>query len=99
MFQRCLKLGLAIALIVVVLPLVAQPASAQWQVDTKDGKGFFKFGLLLQGQYEALESTTAAGVSDTAQNLFLRRARLIFGGKYEKVSFFVETDSPNIGKY
>lgn len=100
MSTRCLKLALAIALVAIVLPIVAMPASAQWQIETKDGKGLFKFGLLVQGQYEALESESATtGVKDTAQNLFVRRARLIFGGKYDKISYFVETDSPNLGKY
>ena len=97
MARRCF--GLVLASIAIVLPLVATPAAAQWQIETKDGKGLFKFGVLLQGQYEAFQSEDASGATDVAQNLFLRRARLIFGGTYEKISFFVETDSPNIGKY
>lgn len=99
MLERCFKFVVAIGWIALAAPLVAPPVFAQWQIETKDGKGLFKFGLLLQGQYEALESEDAAGNGETAQNLFLRRARLIVGGKYEKISFFVETDSPNLGKY
>ena len=43
-------------------------------------------------------SETSAS-DDTTQNLFIRRIRLLFGGQVAKnVSFFVETDSPNLGK-
>jgi hypothetical protein len=42
--------------------------------------------------------TTADGQA-TSKNLFLRRIRLIAGGRVtEKLSFFIDTDSPNLGK-
>jgi hypothetical protein len=34
-----------------------------------------------------------------AQNLFLRRARLLVGGQVAKnITFFIETDNPNLGR-
>jgi hypothetical protein len=75
---------------------VATPASAQWQVDAKDGKASLKVGLLLQSQFEALETADGSG---TSSNLFVRRVRLLFGGKIsDKWTYFFETDSPNVGK-
>ncbi len=91
-------IGAAFLALVTFLPTDAR---AQLQVDSKDGKGSIKLGLLLQGQYEAIKTEYGTAPDQTtnwAQNLFLRRLRLIFGGKYDKVSFFVETDSPNLGK-
>lgn len=56
----------------------------------------FKLGVLGQFQAEWLEDPTA---DDTTQNLFIRRVRLLFGGQVAKnVTFFVETDAPNLGK-
>jgi len=89
-----------VALFLAVVSLPSTDTRAQWQVDSKDGKANFKFGLLLQGQYQGLQSEVAStGETYWSQNLFIRRARLIFAGKFEKVSFFVETDSPNLGKW
>jgi len=56
----------------------------------------FKFGFLLQPQADWLQNPANDSYS---QNLFLRRARLIVGGQVAKnVTFFFETDSPNLGK-
>lgn len=74
----------------------AAPAGAQWQMDTKDGQASIKLGFLAQPQLETL--TTADG-NNTSTNLFLRRFRILFGGKVsDKWLFFFETDSPNLGK-
>jgi hypothetical protein len=55
-----------------------------------------KLGVLGQVQGDWLEDPTT---DDYAQNLFIRRIRLIFGGQVAKnVTFFVETDTPNLGK-
>jgi hypothetical protein len=44
-------------------------------------------------------STRRAGSQGYQQNLFLRRARLIMGGDFgNQISFFFETDDPNLGK-
>ncbi len=50
------------------------------------------------GQFQAdwLEDPAA---DDTTQNLFIRRVRLLFAGQVAKnVTFFIETDAPNLGK-
>ena len=76
--------------------LWAAPASAQWQIESKDGKANLKIGFLAQPQLETLET---ADEQATSANLFIRRLRLLFGGAVsERWSFFIETDSPNIGK-
>src|ERR1051326_7255211 len=56
----------------------------------------FKLGLL--GQFQA-ESLDDAGTDAQTNNVFVRRLRLMFGGQVAKnVTFFVETDTPNLGK-
>jgi hypothetical protein len=86
----------AVTLLVTAAVFSARPASAQWQIDSKDGKSNIKIGFLAQPQFEALDTADA---TDTAYNMYLRRIRLIFGGKVaDKWTFFVETDSPNLGK-
>ena len=56
-----------------------------------------KLGILAQGQ---AEWDDAADAKSTSQNLYLRRFRILFGGQItNKLSFFFETDSPNLGKY
>jgi hypothetical protein len=71
------------------------------QVVLKNEDVTFKFGV--QGQFWAnwaQDSTAAsAGAQGYQQNLYLRRARLLMGGDIGKdISFFLETDSPNLGK-
>jgi hypothetical protein len=74
----------------------SRPAAAQWQIESKDGKSNIKVGLLVQPQLEVVDTPDAA---DQSKNLFLRRIRIIFGGKIsDRWTFFVETDSPNLGK-
>lgn len=81
---------------VVAVAASARPAAAQWQIDSKDGKSNIKFGFLAQPQLEVIDTTDGSGQS---KNMFLRRIRLLFGGQIaEKWTFFVETDSPNLGK-
>lgn len=74
----------------------SRPAAAQWQIESKDGKASLKFGFLAQPEFEALETPDTTG---TSKNVFLRRLRILFGGKIsDRWTFFVETDSPNLGK-
>ncbi|MEI6668192.1 MAG: hypothetical protein WCP29_08545 [Acidobacteriota bacterium] len=74
----------------------ALPASAQWVIESKDQKTNIKIGFLSQGQFESI--TTPDGTA-TATNLFLRRFRILFGGKVsDKWTYFFETDNPNLGK-
>lgn len=55
-----------------------------------------RFGVLLQGQAEFVET---APTYATSQNLFIRRVRLLLGGNIGKqFSFFLDTDNPNLGK-
>lgn len=73
----------------------AAPADAQWQISTEDGSTSIKFGFLVQARAEFVEDL----VGDTEQNLFFRRLRILAGGKLtDELSFFLETDSPNLGK-
>lgn len=79
-----------------LLPSLAAAADPPWRIVSADGKSSIQFGFLAQPQAEWL---TAADGTGTARNLYLRRLRLIAGGKVnEKLSFFIETDSPNLGK-
>lgn len=74
----------------------ASIAESQWRITSADQKSSLTLGVLAQPQFEWL---TAADDADAAKNIYIRRLRFIFGGKLtDKVSFFIETDSPNIGK-
>jgi hypothetical protein len=86
-----------LVLLVGLLVLVAAaPSWAQFQIATPDGKSSLKFGLLLQPQAEWIDNAAA---DHTTQNLYVRRIRLLFGGKIgDNLTFFVDTDSPNLGK-
>jgi len=76
--------------------LAALPVQAQLEVTSRDGGSSIRFGLLAQPQAEWVDASTGDA---TAQNLFVRRLRLLIGGTLgERVSYFVETDSPNLGK-
>ena len=74
----------------------AAPTSAQVGIASADGKQTLNLGFLAQPQYEALDNADA---THTGENLFFRRLRIIMGGKInDKLSFFFETDTPNLGK-
>jgi hypothetical protein len=91
--RRCVAVALACAAAVAV---AAGPASAQWQIESKDGRTNLKVGFLVQPQLEAVET---ADTTDQSKNLFLRRIRIMFGGRIaDRWTFFFETDSPNLGK-
>jgi hypothetical protein len=95
--MRSLRRALAVALAAAgALAASAAPVTAQWQIESKDGTSSIKVGFLVQPQLETLETPDGQG---TSTNLFLRRMRIIFGGKLdEHWTFFFETDSPNLGK-
>jgi hypothetical protein len=87
------RLVVAFALIWLVGSTTA--ARAQAVIKVNDDVNF-KLGVLGQFQADWLEDPVA---DDTTQNLFIRRIRLLFGGQVAKnVTFFVETDAPNLGK-
>lgn len=76
------------------LALAGVPAMAQLTISNEDVD--LKFGI--QGQFWG-DWTEAPGTEGYAQNLYLRRARLLFGGDIgSNISFFFQTDDPNLGK-
>ncbi len=97
---QCRRFVWLLALALPLLFLASAEARAQLQITSQDGKSSLHFGFLAQPQAEWLDTAVNdATVQHTSQNLFLRRIRLIFGGNVsEKWSYFIETDSPNLGK-
>jgi hypothetical protein len=86
-----LAIGITLGLLLTVVPRT----SAQVVIKVNDDT-FFKLGLLLQTQADAAQDPATRAY---AQNVFVRRVRLLLGGQINKnLSFFVETDSPNLGK-
>ncbi len=87
---------LAVVLGVLVSSLAGTThAAAQIVVNAGDDVNF-RLGLLGQFQADTIENS---GTDAHTSNLFIRRLRLMFGGQVAKnVTFFVETDSPNLGK-
>jgi len=85
------------ALIILFLPLApAAAADHPWQITSSDGKHTLVFGMLAQYRAEWLVRRHAGPAS---RDLYLRRFRLIASGNVgEKLTFFVDTDSPNLGK-
>ncbi len=87
------RLGLALSL---TFLLAGTALAGGYTIESKDGKSSIKFGFLTQMRVESLD--TADG-EDSSNDLYFRRLRLLAGGKIgEKWSFFLETDSPNLGK-
>jgi hypothetical protein len=83
-------------LAVLCLLLIPTLASAQATIKVNDNINF-KFGLLLQAWADSAE--IAASPQGYANNLFLRRIRFLVGGQISPtISFFYETDNPNLGK-
>ena len=75
--------------------LGALPAQAQVEIKVNDDVNF-KLGIL--GQFQA-DTISNPDPEPNTNNLFVRRLRLMFAGQVAKnVSFFVETDAPNLGK-
>src|SRR5512140_1086384 len=90
MTRRVLVLA---ALFPFLVPATSAPAQLQIKVGDEAN---IKFGVLLQGWADWAQDATNGSY---AQNLFLRRVRFIAGGNVTKdVSFFFETDNPNLGK-
>jgi hypothetical protein len=84
------------AVLAPALVLVPAPAPAQFVVSSPDGTASIRLGVLAQPQGEWLENPDG---ESAAQNLYLRRLRLLVGGKVgERFTFFLDTDSPNLGK-
>jgi hypothetical protein len=91
-FPRFRSLVLLIAIGCLLLPLVSQ---AQVMVKVNDNVNF-KFGTLMQMWADSAQDATSQSY---AQNLFLRRFRFLAAGQISpNISFFFETDNPNLGK-
>ena len=76
--------------------VLAGRASAQLAIH--NGDVTVKFGVLGQFWGDWTQDSTA-GTQGYQQNLYLRRLRIIMSGDIgESLNFFVETDSPNLGK-
>jgi hypothetical protein len=74
----------------------APSARAQLTFGSADGKQVFKIGFLGQFQGEAIDNATA---TETSKNLFIRRVRVLASYTLNsKLSVFLETDAPNVGK-
>ncbi len=83
-------------ILVAAMLLFSSPAAAQWVVKSEDGNSQIKFGFLAQPR---AEWNTIEDADYWSQNMYLRRARILMGGKVNpRVDFFIETDSPNVGK-
>lgn len=83
------------ALVVALSAFSASAASGQIVLTAGDDVKF-QLGVLGQFWGDAIDSPTS---NDETQNLFVRRARLLFGGQVAKnVGFFIETDAPNLGR-
>ena len=95
--MRCAKCrAWVLSAAVLAAGLVAQPAAAQLQWSSPDGKMSLKFGLLSQIQLESLDNADA---THSGNNIFFRRLRLLGGFQLSpKLSVFIETDVPNLGK-
>lgn len=77
------------------LGFLAMPAQAQLTI-TNGPDVNIRFGFQGQFWYDATQDPTSQAY---AQSLYMRRIRLIVGGQVAKnVTFFFETDAPNLGK-
>jgi hypothetical protein len=84
------------AIVAVALTIMAGVAQGQASIRVGDDVNI-RFGTLLQGWGNwTQDSVTGEGY---AQNLYLRRVRLLVGGQVARnITFFIETDNPNFGR-
>ena len=86
--------GFAIA-VGLALALLPDPARAQVVVKVNDTVNF-RLGFQLQSWAEWLQDPISEGYQ---QSLFIRRVRFLLAGNLAKnVSFFMQTDNPNMAK-
>jgi hypothetical protein len=79
-----------------LLLTLSWPATAQLQFSSADGKQSFKIGVLGQLQLEDIDN---AATNDKADNIFLRRIRLLGNFTFSpQLTVFFDTDAPNLGK-
>src|SRR5436309_2191282 len=87
----------AVRLIPVMAIGLLLPAMAHGQAMIKVTDDInLRFGALIQAWADSSQDATTKGY---AENLYLRRIRILIGGQIgPTVSFFFETDNPNLGK-
>lgn len=91
MVQRRPVLGLALAALV-LFPSIARAQAVIKVNDTVQ----LRFGLLMQNWADTAQD---AATKKYANNLFIRRIRFLVGGTVTpNLSFFFQTDNPNLGK-
>jgi hypothetical protein len=90
-----MRKSFGLAVCVMILGVVAPaPAHAQAEIKVNDDVNL-KFGVLAQVWGDTVNPESGPSTN----NLFIRRLRLISGGQVAKnVTYFVETDSPNLGR-
>ena len=95
MSHERLKPGLLRSLAIALMLL---PAFTEAQITVTKEDVTFRFGF--EGQIWAdWTQDSTAGEQGYQQNIYVRRARLMTGGSIgSNITFFVETDSPNLGK-
>lgn len=83
------------ALLAIVFAIASPGVHAQASIKVGEDVTI-RFGTLLQGWGDWTQDPVSEGYS---QNLYLRRARLLVGGQVAKnITFFIETDNPNLGR-
>ena len=83
------------ALLAIAFTTMSSSAGAQASIKVGEDVTI-RFGTLLQGWGDWTQDPVSEGY---AQNLYLRRARLLVGGQVAKnITFFIETDNPNLGR-
>ena len=99
MFEAHSKLrrhGTLLTFLAAVVALCASPARGQLMIKNADETMNIKFGVLIQPTADWNQN---AETGKYAQNLFLRRFRILLGGQIMPgLTFFAETDNPNLGK-
>ncbi len=90
--------GFAIAALA-ILPAVTQGiAEAQLSIGNEEGQNI-RFGIQAQLWADWQQNEASTGGLAYQQNLYLRRIRLIAGGQIsDDLTFFFQTDQPNLGK-
>jgi len=95
MANRTMRSTVFGALVIAAVLLVAVPADAQVIMKVNDNV-FFRFGIQLQSWADLQQDAATKGY---VQNLFIRRGRLLITGQVApNVTFFFQTDNPNVGK-
>ncbi|MGE5346183.1 MAG: hypothetical protein ACM3JH_09535 [Acidithiobacillales bacterium] len=89
----------AATFVLVLLAVAAAPVEAQVVIRVSDVVSL-RFGAFLQAQADWLEQVSGdqTATSGSSQNLFLRRARFLFGGRLAReIFFYMDTDNSRLG--